>query len=174
VKKTITIFLLLVLCVLSSMAPLRVGLKQAARVVMQGRLKEASAKGASVLIAAGSIKAADWESRTEFRRDGILYDVSGIVSLGGERYYRCINDQLEARLEQGADNITTYSLGLSREDANHKLARSLIDWLQGLYFRPLYAPTPSLMCKAAGTWHTLPVLFAEKPSLDMRIVPPEA
>jgi hypothetical protein len=156
------------------MAPLRFGLKQAAKVVMQERLSDEMVRASSVLIAAHSIGAEEWEGSTEFRKDGVLYDVAGTARVGGILYYRCIDDQLEKKLERGADNITAQSLGIQHKDTQNKLSKSLLDWLQGLYLPPLSTLSSSVACEAGSSWPGGIFLYKEGPSLALPIVPPEA
>jgi hypothetical protein len=178
VKKPITLFLLLLLVLLSGMAPLRVGLRQAARIAMEHRMHRGSIKSPLVLIEAETISRSDWEGKSEFRKDGVLYDISGSVTIKGRQYYQCINDQLEERMERSADHISHAALGLkpgdSRNNTQSKIARSLMDWLQGLYYQPQANPSSTNLYMAGNKWLARPMLLVENPSLDVRIVPPEA
>ena len=133
-KKPVAILLLLVVCLLSSMLPLRYGLKLAGRMLMERRMHAKDAGRTSILIAESDLGMADWEDAREFRLNGHLYDVAGTEFRGGIRYYRCIPDELETGLERGADAFAGHMLGQGRSRAEGRIARSLLDWLQGLYF----------------------------------------
>jgi hypothetical protein len=132
VKKALAILLLLVVCMLSCMFPLRYSLKQAAKAVMHHRMQQGR-ESAYVLMSAADLKGAEWEHDREFRLKGQMYDVEGIEYHDGLKYYRCIADGLETRLERKADDIANSMTGHAQPDSRQRVAKALSDWLQCLY-----------------------------------------
>jgi hypothetical protein len=175
VKKSLAVLLLLLVCLLSCMLPLRYGLKQAAKVIMHHRIQQASEKAeATILIAATDLTSAEWEDDREFRLGGQMYDVAGIEYHNGLKYYRCVADDLEMRMERRADGITGSVCGLEQDKEQGRTARALLDWLQDLYFQR--APQQDI-CLLPGTGYTFfsaAEHAAEDPFPDSRIIPPEA
>jgi hypothetical protein len=157
------------------MLPLRYGLKQAAKAVMQERIGRGEAE-AEILIAASALADAEWEDAHEFRLDGQMYDVAGIEYHSGRKYFRCVADALETRMEHTADDVAFHLSGFGRNTAREQIAKALADWLQGLYSHP--PPNLRSLCFvpgiAAGQYFIASGEATEDPFLRNIIIPPEA
>ncbi len=155
------------------MLPVRYGLKQAAKLLMQHRI-EADEKGQSVLIAAANLHPSDWEDTHEFRLHGKLYDVSDAVYIDGQKYYRCFDDELEVRMEHSSDHLASNLFDSHSADKDSKLVKSLIDWLQDLYYQPVTTTHCVPVYTGINVYGAKAILFVDEPFADCRIVPPEA
>lgn len=173
-KKLIAFSLLvLFVCLIAGTAPLRYGLKQRARAEMRQRLKRDVPATALTYFADTALKAAVWEKEDEFRLNGRLYDVARLVWRGGILYYGCIDDVLERRMEHQADAVANALLDRPSTPRG-RLAKALLDWLQGLYFPPGAAPATvyaAIAFKQVGTELSAPVLH---PYLDNVSPPPRS
>ena len=155
------------------MLPLRYGLKQAAKVAMHQRL-ESGEEIRPVLIAASGMADAEWEDEKEFRLQGQMYDVVGIEYRDGLKYYRCVADALETRMEHTADDIAFHLSGYGRNKTEHQIAKVLSDWLQGLYFHTTqHLPGVYFAPGAGKQFFIASAEGIEDPFLRRIIIPPE-
>lgn len=135
-KRLFAFFLLALFAgLIVGIAPLRFGLKQSARAEMRHRLHRQVPQAALTYFTDKALATATWEKEDEFRLDGRLYDVARVGWQDGVRFYACVNDGLEQRLEGQADALANALLD-HPQTPQGKLTKALLDWLQGLFFPP--------------------------------------
>jgi hypothetical protein len=155
------------------MLPVRYGLKQLAKVIMHQRMHQGREE-VQVLIAATDLRTAQWEDEREFRLHGQMYDVAGIEYHEGQKYYRCVADERETRIETKADQLIRSMAGGDRSARQSGIVRFLSDWLQGLYFNtlPQFIHTCCLQAPERG-FLTATETAPEDPQLHRLLIPPE-
>jgi len=155
------------------MLPMRYGLKQVAKVIMHQRMQQGREE-VHVLIAATELTTAEWEDESEFRLNGHMYDVDGIEYHNGQKYYRCVADERETRIEHKADELIHSLSGRDRNQQKSGIARFLSDWLQGLYIHTSpQMPSVYMLSVFVGRFMTTGDEALEDPPLYRRIIPPE-
>jgi hypothetical protein len=178
VKYIFVIPLMLLMVALAAMLPVRPVYKELARAMMKGRidkhLRRETSEHIEVLVASEDIPAKAWERKDEFRMGGLMYDVVGTSYKEGKKYYRCLHDEVEAKAERAADELVSDMGSMNPHTPQGKLAKSLADWLSGLYFEPTTIYQQRTVAVVKPAYGVAPMTRVREPFVGCMLQPPDA